>query len=165
MRLPNRTVPSWVSDPVYGEVLKLDGTSGYASTPKSVVDTTASFTVAGWANLSSTGHNAEIVSQDGTQNSEFTLQYDQADNRWAFGMAASDTAGASTVRAMSTSVPATGTWTHLVGTYNAITHVLSLYVNVLPAGGLLIPELRIRPVRSRRRSRRLTDFGTGQACV
>lgn len=120
---------SWVSDPVYGEVLKLDGTSGYASTPKSVVDTTASFTVAGWANLSSAGHNAEIVSQDGTQNSEFTLQYDQADNRWAFGMAASDTAGASTVRALSTSVPATGTWTHLVGTYNAITHVLSLYVN------------------------------------
>lgn len=125
---------SWVSDPAYGEVLQLDGTSGYASTPTPVVNTAASFTVAGWANLSGTGHNAEIVSQDGTQSSEFALQYDQADNRWAFGMATGDTAGASSVRALSTSAPATGTWTHLVGTYNAGTHVLALYVNGALAG-------------------------------
>ena len=120
---------SWASDPTYGQVLQLDGTSGFASTPKPVVSTTGSFTVAGWANLGATGHNAEIVSQDGTQSSAFTLQYDQADNRWAFGMSASDTAGASSVRALSAAAPATGTWTHLAGTYNALTHVLSLYVN------------------------------------
>jgi hypothetical protein len=38
------------------------------------------------------------------------------------------------VRALSTSAPATGTWTHLVGTYNAGTHVLALYVNGALAG-------------------------------
>jgi hypothetical protein len=120
---------SWASDPGHGDVLKLDGATGYGATTGPVVADTGSFTVSGWANLGATGHNADIVSQDGTQNSGFALQYDATDNRWAFGMAASDTAGAPIVRALSTTAPVTGGWTHLAGSYNAGTHLLSLYVN------------------------------------
>jgi hypothetical protein len=96
--------------------------------------TTGSFTVSAWANLAATTHNADIITQDGSQDSGFALQYDHTDNKWAFTMPASDTANPTYIRAISTSSPATGTWTHLVGTYNATTHMLSLYVNGALAG-------------------------------
>ena len=48
-------------------------------------------------------------------------------NKWAFIMPTSDTANPTYIRAVSTSSPATGTWTHLVGTYSAATqHALAL---------------------------------------
>jgi hypothetical protein len=125
---------AWPTDPTRGTVLGLDGSSTYGQAPGQTLTTTGSFTVSAWANLAATTHNADIITQDGSQDSGFALQYDQSDNRWAFTMPASDTANPTYIRAMSTSAPTTGTWTHLVGTYNAPTHTLSLYVNGALAG-------------------------------
>lgn len=38
------------------------------------------------------------------------------------------------IRALSPTAPTTNAWTHLVGTYNATTHAMSLYVNGTLAG-------------------------------
>ena len=125
---------TWPTDPAHGTVLGLDGTTTYASASGSVLNTTGSFSVSAWANLSATAHDADIVTQSGNQESGFALQYDQADNRWAFTMPASDTANPAYIKALSATTPATGTWTHLVGTYNAVTRSLTLYVNGAQAG-------------------------------
>ncbi|HEY0807370.1 MAG TPA: LamG-like jellyroll fold domain-containing protein, partial [Pseudonocardiaceae bacterium] len=73
--------------------------------------------------------SASILGLDGTTTSGFTLQYDATDNRWAFTMPTTDTTTPTQVRALSNAAPTTGTWTHLVGTYNATTHTLALYIN------------------------------------
>jgi hypothetical protein len=124
---------TWATDPTRGGVLQLDGTSGNATSP-AILNTTSSFTISAWVNLTSTNHTATIASQDGTNNSAFALQYNATSDRWMFGMAASDTVGASTAAVQSTTAPATNTWTHLVGSYDAITHALTLYVNGAKAG-------------------------------
>jgi hypothetical protein len=125
---------TWPTDPTHGTVLGLDGTTAYGAAPGRVLNTTGSFSVSAWANLSATSHDADIITQNGSQDSGFALQYDQADNQWAFTMPTSDTANPTYIKALSATTPATGTWTHLVGTYNATTHTLSLYVNATLAG-------------------------------
>jgi len=120
---------SWGTDGTFGEVLNLDGTSGDAATAGQVLTTTGSFTVSAWAKLSATGHTADIVSQDGSQQSGFELQYDTTYNRWSFTMPTADTANTSLIHAISDAAPTAGAWTHLVGVYNASTHAMSLYVN------------------------------------
>ena len=47
-------------------------------------------------------------------------------------MPTSDTTSPTMVVAASTTAPATGTWTHLVGAYNAISRTITLYVNGVP---------------------------------
>ena len=120
---------SWTDDPTRGNTLQLDGSTAYVATAGPLLATTGSYSVSAWANLANTNSDAVIVSQDGSQNSAFTLKYDAATQRWAFSMAAADTAGAAQVKAVSQFAPATGAWTHLVGTYNATTGTLSLFVN------------------------------------
>jgi hypothetical protein len=132
---------TWTTDPTHNTVMTLDGATSQATTAGPVLTTTGSFSVSAWAQLSSTSHNADIVTQDATTTSGFALQYDAADNRWAFTMATSDT---TLVRALSGTAPTTGTWTHLVGTYNATTHTLSLYVN----GTLATTTTNITPVNA-----------------
>jgi hypothetical protein len=125
---------TWPTDPNRGTVLGLDGSTAYGAAPGPVLTTTGSYSVSAWANLSATTRDADIISQDGTQNSGFALQYDHADDKWAFTMPTADTANASYIRALSGAAPQTGIWTHVVGTYNAVTHTLSLYVNGALAG-------------------------------
>ncbi|QUQ67857.1 Concanavalin A-like lectin/glucanases superfamily protein [Kutzneria sp. CA-103260] len=120
---------SWTDDPARGNTLQLDGSTGYVETGGPVLNTTKSFSVSAWANLANTSNDAVIASQDGSQNSAFTLKYDAAAQRWAFTMSATDTAGATQIKAVSQFAPTTGAWTHLVGTYNATTGTLSLFVN------------------------------------
>jgi hypothetical protein len=120
---------SWGTDSTFGEVLNLDGTTSAAATAGQVLTTIGSFTVSAWAKLSATSHAADIVSQDGSQQSGFELQYDTTHNRWSFTMPTADTANASLIHATSDAAPTTGAWTHLVGVYNASTHTMSLYVN------------------------------------
>jgi hypothetical protein len=115
-------------------VLQLDGTSADAETDDSVLDTTKSFTVSAWANLASTATSGVVASQDAIQASGFQLGYDASRHAWTFAMPTTDTASPTMVVAASTTAPTTGTWTHLVGTYNAISKTLTLYVNGLPVG-------------------------------
>ena len=131
--LTRDSATSWATDSTRGGVLQLDGSTGDATSP-SILTTTGSFTIAAWVKLTGTSHTATVASQDGTHNSAFALQYNAASNRWAFTMTASDTPGASAITAQSSTAPATNTWTHLVGSYNATTHALTLYVNGAQAG-------------------------------
>ena len=109
--------------------LTLDGSTAYAQTAGQVLDTTKSFTVSAWAKISDTSAFRTVISQDGNQVSGFYLQYSLADNAWAFSMVAGDVPGAAGIRAVSTSPPQLNVWTHLVGTYDASTGLLTLYVN------------------------------------
>lgn len=81
-----------------------------------------SFTVSAWVCLSGVpNHFATAVSQAGTTDSAFYLQYSVAENRWAFSRPG--------IRALSYTVPAAGTWTHLVGVCDGPSRRLRLYVN------------------------------------
>jgi hypothetical protein len=111
------------------EVATFNGSSSLAKTGGNVLNTSNTFTVTAWVELSSTAATADVATEDGNQNSGFYLQYDHASNRWAFAMAASDTANAATIHALSPAPPLLGVWTHLAGVYDATAHTLSLYVN------------------------------------
>ncbi|MEU0030046.1 LamG-like jellyroll fold domain-containing protein [Streptomyces sp. NPDC006335] len=121
----------WTNDTTRGEVLNLDGTSGYAASGTSALDTTRSYSVSAWVKLSSLPtHNATIAAQDGNQTSPFMLQYNATGGTpgWSFSLSKSDTADAQFWNAYASGVTA-GTWTDLVGTYDATTHTAKLYVN------------------------------------
>jgi hypothetical protein len=120
---------TWAADPGRGEVLSLDGTSGYASTPGPVLNTAGSYSVSAWVNLSSTAAPAAAIGQDGNTTSAFQLGYDSGTGRWDFDQSTADAANPVGVEVSSTSAPATGTWTHLVGVHDANAKTISLYVN------------------------------------
>jgi Concanavalin A-like lectin/glucanases superfamily len=124
---------SWVTSAARGTVASFNGTSGAITTSGPVLDTAANFSVSSWAYLTKTGAFGDVITQDGTSGSGFYLQYDNSDDRWAFSMLPSDGEVAG-IRALSPSAPSLDTWTHLVGTYNASTGQMDLYVNGVLAG-------------------------------
>jgi hypothetical protein len=120
---------SWV-DGQYGGALHLDGTTGYAATSGAVLDTTRSFSMSAWVNLTDTTHNTVVASQDGTRSSPFALYYSSAYNRWVFNRTSADVDSPTYVRAISTTVPAANSgWVHLAGVYDAANAQIRLYVN------------------------------------
>jgi hypothetical protein len=106
----------------------LNGTTG-AITTGQALNTTQSFTISAWANLSATGASQTVVAQDAGQNSGFDLQYDGPDNRWSFTRSTSDAHGSTVVRSLSGAAPQTGAWTHLAGVFDAEDGNMTLYVN------------------------------------
>jgi hypothetical protein len=115
-----------------GSALTLSGSA--AASTAALVDTSASFSVAAWVNLSGTTGFHTVASQDGSQGSGFYLQYSGADNAWAFAMLGSDTADATPTRAVSPFPPTVGGWTHLAGVHDAAAGQIRLYVNGIRAG-------------------------------
>ena len=111
-----------------------NGTSSYAATGTSVVDTSKSFSVSAWADLASTSGWSDVVAQDGTQATGFELQYDVTDSAWAFSRTATDAANAGGTKVHGSSKPSTGTWYHLVGVYDVSDHSMKLYVNGVLVG-------------------------------
>ncbi|WP_396447698.1 LamG-like jellyroll fold domain-containing protein [Actinomadura sp.] len=111
----------------------LPGTSGQdIATNGPVVDTSQSFSVSAWVKLAATPSTGfqTAVSQDGEHASGFFLQYDGADGKWSFSRVATDTDGAAGMRALSTTkTPSAGTWTHLVGVFDAEDGSMTLYVD------------------------------------
>jgi hypothetical protein len=123
---------TWTSSAAVGGYGVFGGTDSQVTTSGPVLNTGAgsSFTVSAWAYLSSTPGFATIVSQDAAQNSAFYLQYvGGTTNRWAFSRVTADQPGAPGIRALSYDPPALDTWTHLVGTFDATTDQLAVYVN------------------------------------
>ncbi|KOX33933.1 hypothetical protein ADK67_04970 [Saccharothrix sp. NRRL B-16348] len=115
--------------------------NGYLATAAPVLDTSKSFSVATWAYLRQTGGYYTVLSQDGGSVSGFYLQYSADVGKWSISATAGDDVGAGTYRATSadaTAVPAVNTWTHLIGTYDANTRQLSLYVDGKPAGSAVM---------------------------
>ena len=103
--------------------------NSYVATSSPVLSTGAgeSFTVSAWVDLTTfpvvPHYNSTVVSQDGSSNSSFYLQYLGPQDCWAFTMP-----GAAT-RDVATSKPQLNTWTHLVGVYDAANDTQYLYVN------------------------------------
>lgn len=123
---------SWCNAAAYGNCAIFNGTSSDFTTSGPVLDTApgSSFTVSAAVDLTTTAGFQTIVSQDGTYDSGFFLQYIGATNQWAFARVTGDTdSGPAGIRALSTTKPALNTWTRLVGVFNASDDQMSLYVN------------------------------------
>lgn len=92
-----------------------------------VLDTTKSFTVAAWVNLAATGTPETMLVQQATTNSAFYLEYNGS--TWQFAVPTADTSLPPITRVTSTAPATAGAWTHLIGTYDAGSGRVSLYVN------------------------------------
>ncbi|MDX3191650.1 LamG domain-containing protein [Streptomyces sp. MN03-5084-2B] len=111
-----------------GQAVALTGQVGDLFTTQGrVLDTGASYTVSGWANLSTLDGTSVLVSQEGSQNSAFALLADGG--RWKFALTNGDGANPALATAVSTSAAATGVWTHLTGVYDGTAKTATLYVN------------------------------------
>ena len=117
----------------YGEgakgALSFDGTSGYAQTSGSVLDTTKSFSAGAWVKLTDTTHSQTVLGQDGTLTDPFLLQYNKESNAWVMRMTTGDNTDLNDARAIASGAPELGVWTHLAATYDARSNIASLYVN------------------------------------
>lgn len=127
---------TWITSGPNGGGLQLDGSSQFAQTRGPLLNSAGSYTVSAWADLSQKGAFATAVSEDGTVNSVFFLQYDSADDRFAFSNANARAVGNSGPNGGS---PATGTWYHLVGVRDATANTMSIYINGTLAGTTTVP--------------------------
>ncbi|WP_437096273.1 LamG domain-containing protein [Streptomyces sp. enrichment culture] len=104
--------------------------SSYAATTSKVVDTTGSFSVSAWAKLARTDTIGTVANQNGANIGAFQLYYSDSYGRWVFNRYNQDTSsGATIVRAISTTPPVPGAWTHLLAVYDRQEQQLRLYVN------------------------------------
>ncbi|WP_146150289.1 LamG-like jellyroll fold domain-containing protein [Actinomadura rubrobrunea] len=117
--------------------LQLDGTTGYVSTDRPVVDTSRSFSVAAWVRVDSfdSGRHLSVLSQDGTYRSGFYLKYDPVQRKWVFTRFAedSDQPDGLSFPSWSKETAQAGVWTHLAGVWDANTRRMRLFVNGVPS--------------------------------
>jgi RHS repeat-associated protein len=100
-----------------------------------VVDTTGSYTVSAWVNLTGDTSDQQImVSQSAGTDAGFYLKYDSDSGDWQFAQPSTDTDNPGGGSVESTSPAAKGTWTFLTGTYNVNTGTVTLYVNGTAVG-------------------------------
>ncbi|WP_327234772.1 LamG domain-containing protein [Streptomyces sp. NBC_01317] len=114
-----------------GKALSLDGIDDYATAGVPHLNNQRSFSVAAWAKLPKTKptHAAIIATQAGTVKPGFELYYSPTYG-WAFNQYSADTADGAPVRAAQgdpNRAPG-GEWTQVVGSYDAVTNDLRLYV-------------------------------------
>ncbi|SMD20151.1 LamG domain-containing protein, partial [Kibdelosporangium aridum] len=114
---------------VTGKALQLDGTSGAATAQWAGTPMHDSFSVSAWVKLTKADKVATVLSQDGSRQSSFVLQYRPEIGRWIFGAASADQDGAPLTYAHSLQAPTLNQWTHLAGVYDAPLRQLRLYVN------------------------------------
>lgn len=123
------TGASWVSGNVGTAAMTVNGGStAFANVTGPVVDTSSSFTVSAWINLSQLGGYQTVVSTAGTTVAGFYLQLRGDTGTFGFARLASDANGSAAVAA-SSSPPVTGTWYHIVGVDDVSAGTLSLYVD------------------------------------
>jgi len=141
----------WDDDQQVGSALALNGTTAYAASAGPALRTDGSYTVAAWVRLGAPDSdtlptaNQTVVAQDSTSNSPFYLGYRMltengvSSGHWAFALTNADTTGAKTwwyAKSDPAHAPQAGTWTHLVGVYDATSHEARLYV-----GGELVERV------------------------
>ncbi|MEU6180785.1 LamG domain-containing protein [Streptomyces coeruleorubidus] len=127
-----KTGRGWVDN----GALELDGVDDHAATATSVLDTSASFTVMGWAQSAGvpTGTTA-VLSAPGPANSAFALRHvpaakgEAGAGRWQLAMPDSDSAGATVARVENQQFFDARDWNHLALTYDGFAKEARLYVN------------------------------------
>lgn len=117
----------------HGGCAVFNGTNSEATTAGSVLNTAGDFTVSAWVYLTKNTGFATAVSQDGTTDSGFYLQYSSQDQRWAFAVPGG--------RALSSGPPPLNTWVHLVGVVSTYAKQLRLVVNGEVEGITALPKL------------------------
>lgn len=92
--------------------------------------------MAAWAKITTTpaGTWQTVISQQGSKAAGFSLDYNPTAGRWAFDRATTDVAAPTLAGANSTAAPTLNTWTQLLGTYDAGTGKMTLYVNGVAQG-------------------------------
>ncbi|MFI7501164.1 LamG-like jellyroll fold domain-containing protein [Streptomyces sp. NPDC049687] len=117
------------------------GTGDVIATNSPVLDTSASYTVSAWVNLTDASTFRTFVAQGGANRASFYLQYSKTDNAFRFHAASSDAASPSAFydATASTAAPL-NTWTHLVGVFDASNGSMKLYVNGAQAGSATDPS-------------------------
>ena len=128
---------TWAAPGVGAHSIATNGTAaGNVTVSGPVVNTSASYTVSAWVNLTSTGGGNQtfvgingLASPTGTTISGFYLQYQGGSDNFAFTLRASDATGSAITQAVSSTLANAGTWYHLVGVYNLAAQTIALYVN------------------------------------
>ncbi|CAM5744200.1 hypothetical protein STAFG_4412 [Streptomyces afghaniensis 772] len=108
----------------------LDGTEkAYLDAGRSAVDTSGTFSVSAWVMLPSLPtENVTVVSQDGIAQPGFELGYDVDTSSWTFRIPVSDIESLGSWK-VSGAAAVAGSWTHLIGVYDAELGKMMLYVN------------------------------------
>ncbi|TQJ21193.1 concanavalin A-like lectin/glucanase superfamily protein [Micromonospora sp. A202] len=130
---------SWTGDlrMIRGETASFNGTSSALATAGPVLDTTRSFSVAGWVRLGvlPTTSDMVVAAQAGTSTTGFQLgtrlEGSPATPRWSFMMKDTDLTTSTSRPAVSAALTAAdvGRWTHLAGVYDKTAGKVRLYVN------------------------------------
>ena len=127
-----RTGTGWVD----AGALELDGVDDHAATAVPVVDTSASFTVMGWAQSAGVPTaTAAVLSAPGAANSAFSIRHvpptggEEGAGRWQIAIPDSDTSGAKVARIDNHQFFDARDWNHLALTYDGFTKEARLYVN------------------------------------
>lgn len=148
---------SWSDDArlVGGKSADFDGDTSFASTSGPVIDPTASFAIAAWVKLGEAGdplpaRNQVVVTQDGSENSSFSLGYRSGVEKWNLWMHRDDAPGSAETGSVTSGVPVmAGVWTHLAGVFDAAGQTTSLYVNGELSGTASVSGLQKWPDRQR----------------
>ncbi|GHJ48978.1 hypothetical protein Cs7R123_63200 [Catellatospora sp. TT07R-123] len=112
------------------DMLQLDGIAGGATTSTRVLKTDDSLSVSAWVYLTRGGAIDQVILQQGdTVGSAMKLLYSNS-GKWAVSITnPNGTGGLNWFGADSNAPAALNTWVHLVGTFNAGTGRVTLYVN------------------------------------
>ncbi|MCH5674927.1 LamG-like jellyroll fold domain-containing protein [Streptomyces gilvus] len=107
-----------------------DGTdNAYLDSGTANVDTGRTFSVSAWVMLPTLPtQSMTVVSQDGTAQPGFELGYDVDSASWTFRIPVSDMESLGTWK-VSGAAAVAGSWTHLIGVYDAELGKMMLYVN------------------------------------
>jgi hypothetical protein len=122
---------TWGNGRVDGGV-SFDGTPGSFLASQASVPTQAQFSVSAWVTLADTSLDFPVVGQGGAGAGDFLLGY--CAGHWVFAVGASACGGAPPAAVVSASAPASSTWYHLAGVYDAAAARLRLYVNGVADG-------------------------------
>ncbi|MFI1563936.1 LamG-like jellyroll fold domain-containing protein [Streptomyces sp. NPDC020490] len=133
---PDATAGSGVTFGVQGPLgstdtaVSFDGTANaYLDAGEPAVDTGGTFSVSAWVMLPALPtENVTVVSQDGTAQPGFELGYDVDSASWTFRIPVSDMESLGTWK-VSGAAAVPGSWTHLIGVYDAESGKMMLYVN------------------------------------
>jgi hypothetical protein len=112
-----------------GKEATFNGSSALTTT-SAVVDTSKSFAVAAWVKLNTLTGSQTFVAQDGTNTTNFQLQYRSDNNAFCFtirGLDQNATTDAS--HACAPGTPTAGRWTHVAGTFDAAEKKLRIWVD------------------------------------
>lgn len=110
--------------------LSLNGTSGYAATGGPVLETRSAYSFSSWTRLAAKAADTVVLSQDGAHYAAFATWYDVESDSWCFGGKDKDEAtGNGYLGVCGTQKAKLNVWTHLAGSYDPASGLLSLYVN------------------------------------